>query len=120
MKGIFDGPLARIMQLESQGEGTGIVHLTVDPERHTTTTGHLHSAMYAIMCEMAAGDLDPRDHVAQNISVTCMRPVKAGDLVVATAKMLKAGRTLITAETELHVGGKLIGKGTVTYAVIPS
>ncbi len=50
-----------------------------------------------------------------DISTSLISVAKLGDTIVARGKVLKAGRSLIFTEGQIHVGDKLIGDSKATF-----
>ncbi len=124
--GIFDRAnfiLHLGMKLADVGEGTCSVELATD-ERHLQQHGFVHAGVLATLADHAAGGaarstvLDGSDVITIEFKINFLKPAPAGKLL-AKARVLRAGKTVIVAETEVLADEMLVSKLTSTLAVIP-
>jgi uncharacterized protein (TIGR00369 family) len=110
------------MKLVEVGEGACSVELVTD-ERHLQHHGFVHAGVVATLADHAAGgaarSVAPAgsDVITIEFKINFLKPAPAGKLL-ATARVLRAGRTVIVAETEVLSGETLVSKLTSTLAVI--
>jgi uncharacterized protein (TIGR00369 family) len=109
------------MKLVDVGEGSCSVELVTD-ERHLQQHGFVHVGVLATLADHAAGGaarstvLDGSDVITIEFKINFLRPAPVGKLQ-AKARVLRAGKTVIVAETEVLSGETLVSKLTSTLAV---
>jgi uncharacterized protein (TIGR00369 family) len=114
------------IQLESAGSGECRTRLDLRPE-HLQQNGVVHAGVIATMADHTAGGaaasvLGPGLYpLTASFTINLLRAA-SGESLACRANVLKAGHTLIVAESEVSAsaGGKdvLIAKAVVTLAVI--
>jgi uncharacterized protein (TIGR00369 family) len=113
--------------LDELGEGRCVTSLLLEP-RHRQQNGYAHAGVVATLADhsagVAAGSLVGPDEAVLTVEfkVNLLRPGR-GERLRCRAGVLKAGRTLTVAESEIFaVEGEaetLIAKATVTLAMVP-
>jgi uncharacterized protein (TIGR00369 family) len=124
--GIFDRAnfIAHLgMKLVEVGEGSCLVELVTDA-RHLQQHGFVHAGVLATLADHAAGGAarstvpDGSDVITVEFKINFLKPALAGKLL-GKARVLRTGKTVIVAETEVFSGEILVSKLTSTLAVIP-
>ena len=115
------------LELESLGPGSCVSSMAISP-RHLQQDGYVHAGVQATIADHTAGaagaTLVPRDRIVLSIEfkINLLRPA-TGDRLVCRAQVLRPGRNVIVAESEVLVssgsGERLVSKATVTLAVVP-
>jgi uncharacterized protein (TIGR00369 family) len=111
------------LKLVDVSEGACSVELVTD-ERHLQQHGFVHAGVVATLADHAAGGAarstvpDGSDVITIEFKINFLKPAPAGKLL-GKARVLRAGRTVIVAETEVLSGETLVSKLTSTLAVIP-
>jgi len=100
--------------------------LKVEP-KHLQQDGYVHAGVQATMADHTAGGAGAlvidKDQTVLSIEfkINLLRPAKGPELV-CRARVLRAGRTIIVAESEVfdrgEEGERLTAKATVTLAVV--
>lgn len=113
------------IRLESVGPGECHTSLRLRPE-HLQQTGVVHAGVLATMADHTAGGaaasvLEAGSYpLSVEFKINLLRAA-TGDRLACHARVLKAGRTLIVAESEVMAGAGtdevLVAKATVTLAV---
>ena len=96
------------------GAEPGSVSLDTKPE-HEVMPGTIHFAVLATLAEVAAASAAQAAVVPTALSLQLLRRAHPGALE-GRGRVLKAGRTLIFAEGEVHQDGELVAKAAVTFA----
>jgi uncharacterized protein (TIGR00369 family) len=114
------------IRLVSIGSGECRSRLTL-VKRHLQQDGFVHAGVHATIADHTAGAaaaslLGNEQYVLSvEFKINMLRAAKGTELN-CIAKVLKAGRTLIVAESEVYCmtdqGDKLVSKATVTLAVV--
>ena len=111
------------MRLVEVDHGTCTVELVTD-ERHLQQHGHVHAGVVATLADHAAGGAarssvpEGCDVITIEFKINFLRPAPAGRLL-GKAKVLRTGKNVAVAETEVFSGETLVAKLTSTLAVIP-
>ena len=111
------------MRLAEVGEGSCSVELVTD-ERHLQQHGFVHAGVLATLADHAAGGAarstvpTGADVITIEFKINFLKPAPAGKLL-GKARVLRAGKTVVVAETEVLAGEMLVAKLTSTLAVIP-
>jgi len=111
------------MKLVAVAEGSCTVELVTD-ERHLQQHGFVHAGVVATLADHAAGGAarstvpNGSDVITIEFKINFLKPAPAGKLL-GKARVLRSGRTVIVAETEVLAGDVLVSKLTSTLAVIP-
>jgi uncharacterized protein (TIGR00369 family) len=112
------------LKLVDVGEGSCSVELLTD-ERHLQQHGFVHAGVVATLADHAAGGAarstvpEGSDVITIEFKINFLKPAPAGRLL-GKARVLRSGRTVIVAETEVLSGDVLVSKLTSTLAVIPA
>lgn len=126
---IFDrAAFIKEVGIEVSGIGPGWCETTLDVRpRHLQQDDFVHAGVLATMADHtaggAAGSIVKEDQVVLSVEfkINLLRPA-TGETLRCRADLLRAGRTLIVAESEVfaRTGGaeKLVAKATVTLAVV--
>jgi len=114
------------LRLSDLGPGWCESDLTVAP-KHLQQDGYIHAGVQATVADHTAGGaggtLVKADETVLTVEfkINLLRPAQ-GDRLRCRAAVLKAGKTLIVAESEVFAGKngeeKLAAKATVTLAVV--
>ena len=127
---IFDGAaFTRHLGLRLESLGRGECHTVLDlEERHLQQDGFVHAGVQATVADHTAGAAgatllgEGLAVLSIEFKINLLRPAK-GERLVCRAKVLKAGRTVSVAESEVYcvTAGeeRLVSKATVTLAVVP-
>lgn len=71
----------------------------------------------AVRSTRGAAEIAARPHATSDLHVTYLSPATGGELI-ATARVVKAGRTAIFTEVDVVTGaGKLVARGMVTFVI---
>ena len=114
------------IELDSVSDGACHTRLALRPE-HLQQTGVVHAGVIATMADHTAGGAAGSVLGANSYPLTVEFKVNllspaSGDRLVCHARVLKAGRTFIVAESEVLAGREtqevLVAKAIVTLAVI--
>jgi len=111
------------MKLVEVNHGTCTVELTTD-DRHLQQHGHVHAGVVATLADHAAGGAarssvpEGYDVITIEFKINFLRPAPAGKLI-GKARVLRTGKNVSVAETEVLSGETLVAKLTSTLAVIP-
>jgi len=115
----FNSPYHKLLKFElaELGRGTAAVEMTVG-EDVLNALGIVHGGATAGLCDTAMG-IAVRSLGAipttVEMKVNYLSPGPAGEKLRATGKVIKEGRTIITAEGEIYCKDKLIAKSLGTY-----
>jgi uncharacterized protein (TIGR00369 family) len=114
------------MELESVEEGVCIATLAIRPD-HLQQTGTVHGAVIAALLDHAAGGAAASTLPATafplttNLNVSLMSSARTARLR-CVARVLKTGRTVVFAESEVHTYDehppRFVAKALVTLSVI--
>lgn len=110
------------MALTGLGDGWAETRLAAEP-RHLQQDGFIHAGVLGTIADHTAGAAastlaGPGVKVLTvEYKLNLLRPAK-GEIVRCRADVLKAGRTLTVAESEVYVDQKMVAKATVTLAVV--
>lgn len=127
VQGIFDR--ANFVQhlgikLVKVAEGSCTIEMKTN-EMHQQQHGHVHAGVLATFADHAAGGAArsavPKgsDVITIEFKVNFLRPAPTGKLT-CDARVLRAGKSIVTAESEVFADNKLVTKLTSTLAVIPA
>ena len=114
------------IELESASPGHCSTSLRLRPE-HLQQTGVVHAGVIATIADHTAGGAagSVLDHLSHPLTVEFkvnLLRAASGDQLTCRAKVLKPGRTLIVAESEVFTGTgaqeTLVAKALVTLAVL--
>jgi len=115
------------LELESLSPGSCVSSLTLAP-RHLQQDGFVHAGVQATVADHTAGTAAattiPPDRIILSIEfkINLLRPAM-GDRLVCRAQVLRSGKRIIVAESEVFSadssGERLVSKATVTLAVVP-
>jgi uncharacterized protein (TIGR00369 family) len=111
------------LKLIDVGSGSCSVELQTD-DRHLQQHGFVHAGVLATLADHAAGGAarssvsDGYDVITIEFKINFLKPAPAGELL-AKARVLRAGKTVVVAETEVFSAEMLVAKLTSTLAVIP-
>lgn len=115
------------LRLERLAPGACETSLQLLP-RHLQQDGFVHAGVQATMADHSAGGagatLLPEGRIVLSIEfkINLLRPAR-GERLICRAKVLKAGRQVTVAESEVYAvdGGRevLVSKATVTLAIVP-
>lgn len=122
---VLDVPLHRFvgLQLVDQQPGTAHARLTAVPNT-LNNVGVVHGGIYYALLDAAAYLAvipllrSGENAVTHDIHVSVMRPVAAGETLDLHGTVTRRGRSLIFAESEARVAGKLIATARVTKSVV--
>ena len=115
------------LQLEAVGDGRCATTLLLE-RRHLQQDGFVHAGVQATMADHTAGAAAASVVPAGCLVLTTVLTINLlraarGERLACRARVLKAGRQVTVAESEVYciVGGeeKLASKATVTLAVVP-
>jgi uncharacterized protein (TIGR00369 family) len=114
--------------VDALGAGSCVASLTLAP-RHRQQNGYVHAGVVATLADHAAGAAaamaaaPDQGVLTVEFKVNLLRPGR-GERLCCRASVLKAGRTLTVAESEVYaLAGEaetLIAKATITLAMVPS
>lgn len=113
-------PMGRWLRgiLRSIDEGAMSVEFTVRPEM-TNPAGVLHGGMIAAMLDDSIGVMVhslvgiENYHTTVNLSIDYLAPAMGGDVVTASTKIIRHGKTMINAEGWLYnAAGKPLARAT--------
>ena len=99
------------------GEGHATVRLLME-EKHLNVNGVVHGGALLTLADTVAGAACvylKEEITTLDLQHRFLKAVRAGDLVVAKAKILKCGRTTIVLDIRLYVEDVLVGYATSTY-----
>jgi uncharacterized protein (TIGR00369 family) len=124
-----EAPFTRHLGLKLEALGPGWCHSFLEvEERHLQQDGFVHAGVQAAILDHTAGAAgatmlgEGQAVLSIEFKVNLLRPAK-GRRLVCRAKVLKGGRTVTVAESELFTLGdgeeRLVSKATVTLANVP-
>ena len=94
-------------------------------EEHMQQHGFIHAGVLATFADHAAGGAarsavaEGNDVITIEFKVNFLRPASGGKLT-CVARVLRAGKTVVVAESEVYSGETIVTKLTSTLAVIPA
>ncbi len=116
------------LELADAGPGWCASSLRIRPE-HLQQDGYVHAGVQATMADhtagAAAGTLCAADErvLTSEFAIHLLRPA-AGERLRCRATVLKAGRTVTVAESEVYALGdgpeRLVAKATVSLVLVPA
>jgi uncharacterized protein (TIGR00369 family) len=116
-------PVAELFGLRFLERGPGRARVALLPKREFLQgEGRIHGGVLATLADTAAvyllhASLEPsREMTSIEFKLNFTRPAlhERGELV-ATATVVRRGRTIALAEVEVAQGGELVAKGSFTY-----
>jgi uncharacterized protein (TIGR00369 family) len=125
VEGIFDRASFVVhlgVRLVEVGEGSCSVELHTD-DKHLQQHGFVHAGVLATLADHAAGGAartavrEGCDVITIEYKINFLKPAPAGKLV-GNARVLRAGKNVVVAETEVFAKEVLVAKLTSTLAVI--
>jgi uncharacterized protein (TIGR00369 family) len=108
--------------LEAISKGTVTISLPVKREM-TNPYGHIHGGMMSLVIDEVIGwavvSLESEHHYTSlNLNVDFLYAIKEGDRLVATAKIVRAGKKIVHAECEVkNEDGTLLAKAASNLVV---
>ena len=122
---IENHPLHRYMGVEKihAAQGKATIELTVN-ENSVNPLGMFHGGVVYTLLDMGCysalvSELPDHEGAAtHDIHVSVMSAAKLGERVTVTAQVLKRGRNVAFMEAQLHGGGKLLARATVTKSIL--
>jgi acyl-coenzyme A thioesterase PaaI-like protein len=110
------------LDVEHHDDGTSAAWLTITPAL-LDDTGAVRAGVLATIVDMVGGGLSaqvasPNWIATADLTLHLVGRATSG-VVVATTRVLRAGRTTVVLEVLLHNGGALIGFATMTFSVLP-
>lgn len=122
---VLEVPLHRFVGLELIEQTPGEAHARVVAGPNTlNNVGVVHGGIYYALLDAAAYLAvipllrSGENAVTHDIHVSVMRPVAEGETIELFGYVTRRGRTLIFAESEARVEGKLIATARVTKSVV--
>ena len=121
-----DMPFNQPFGLEFRARAPGHAEVTLVPRpEHLQVDGVIHGGTLATLADTAGvyaiyPDLpEPLSMTSIEFKLNFLRPaLESKGLLTARATALKVGRSVATADVELHQDGQLIAKGLFTYLVL--
>lgn len=110
------------MALVALGDGWAETALTAEP-RHFQQDGFIHAGVLGTMADHTAGAAASTlagpglKVLTVEYKLNLLRPARGG-VLRCRANVLKAGRTITVAESEVFADEKMVAKATVTLAVV--
>jgi acyl-CoA thioesterase len=116
---IKESPFYNLLGLELKSVDSGEVKISVvTDEKHTNPIGLIHGGLIMTMADAAMGNAI-RSLGIKGVTIDCSTAYPAsapkGTELIATGKVLRAGKTLIFAEALVLAGEKLIGHSKATF-----
>jgi acyl-coenzyme A thioesterase PaaI-like protein len=110
------------LDVEHQDDGTSAAWLTITPAL-LDDTGAVRAGVLATIVDMVGGGLSaqvasPNWIATADLTLHMVGRATSG-VVVATTRVLRAGRTTVVLEVLLHNDGALVGFATMTFSVLP-
>lgn len=105
------------VKLDYMGINTAQVSLMVE-KRHLNINETVHGGVYMTLADTAAGAacMYLREIVTtMDLQCRFLAPTRIGQCLVATANIVKAGRTVLVAEIDITADGKLVAKATTSF-----
>lgn len=104
-----------------------VVNRVVLRDDHLNYNHVVHGGVISSLIDSAAGgavrsmrapdEIKARPHATSDLHVSYLSPATGGELL-ATARVVKAGRTAIFTEVDVETGdGKLVARGLVTFVI---
>lgn len=110
------------LDVEHRGDGTSAAWLTVVPEL-LDDTGAVRAGVLATVVDMVGGGLSaqvaaPNWIATADLTLHVVGRATAG-IVEANTRVLRAGRTTVVLEVDLHNAGAPVALATMTFSVLP-
>ena len=112
------------IRLTKVDHGGCSVELDTDPN-HLQQHGLVHAGVLATLADHGAGGAarsavaEGNDVITIEFKINFLKPAPAGKLV-CESRVLRAGKSIVTAESEVFAGDVLVAKLMSTLAVIPA
>lgn len=112
------------LEVEGRPDGTATGWLPVTPAV-LAPDGRVEPGALAILVDVIGGGLSIRSVLPNWVATADLTlqlvdtHVVAGDVVEATAAVVRKGRTTLVVELDLHAAGAAVGWGSMTCAVLP-
>lgn len=128
LRELYAGRYWGLVGIETVSAERGRVVNRIALQDHHLNYNHIvHGGVIASLVDSAAGgavrslrdptEIKARPHATSDLHVTYLSPVAGGE-IIATARVVKAGRTAIFTEVDVTTGdGKLVARGMVTFVV---
>src|SRR4051812_49333596 len=90
---------------------------------HLQQHGFVHAGVLATLADHGAGGAarsavaDGKDVITIEFKINFLKPAPAGNLI-CQSRVLRAGKSIVTAESEVFAGDAMVAKLTSTLAVI--
>lgn len=116
---------AGISAPETAADGAVTITMTAEGEA-VMPFGGLHGGVLTGLYEIPAlaallPHLDPDEWaVTADIHARNLSPVRTGDVVAITGRLVKRGRGIAFVEGEARVGDRLVGRASITKALVPA
>lgn len=110
------------IEIIEAAEGKSVCHLTLK-EHHMNTGGRVHGGVLTSLADSAAGVAvrsvrpEGKQSATTDLSIGFIRP-PFGDLLVAKAEVIHAGKRLFRTEIAIYCEEKLIAKTTATFMIV--
>ena len=110
------------IQMLSYGEGLAECSIELQPH-HLNTGGRVHGGVLTSLADTAAGvavrSIRPEGKLTAttDLSISFVRPPKGSELL-ATARVIHAGRQLYRVEIEVLSAGKLVARANATFMIV--
>lgn len=113
------------MTFEVHSPGSITYRMTIQ-EKHLSSPNTAHGASIAGFMDCVLGLSALTDAVTDNnltstveFKVNYIKPVKLGDEIIGTGKVVHKGRSLIISHGEIHVNGEMVAIGQGTFNTYP-
>jgi uncharacterized protein (TIGR00369 family) len=128
LRELYAGRYWGLVGIETVSAEPGQVVNRVALQEHHLNYNHVvHGGVISSLIDSAAGgavrsireaaEIKARPHATSDLHVAYLSPATGGELI-ATAKVVKAGRTAIFTEVDVVTdAGKLVARGMVTFVI---
>lgn len=118
-KSIKETKYYKLLEMELQLLAPGYAEFrVVSGPQHTNPLGLIHGGLITSMADAAMGNAIRTLGIAGvtvDLSVALIAAARLGDTIIARAKVLKSGKSMIFAEAEVHSGDTLLAHSKATF-----
>ncbi len=112
------------IKLEKFEEGEVVYSLKIEPHHHNVNHG-VHGGVFFSILDAAMGatirSITKQPITTINAAIHFFAPLREGDQIFASAKVVQRGRSIVTAEAEVKdVHDSVLAKTTGTFKIIRS
>ena len=112
------------IKLEKFEEGEVVYSLKIEPNHQNVNHG-VHGGVFFSILDAVMGatvrSITKQPNITINSTIHFFAPLREGDQIFASAKVVQRGRSIVTAEAEVKDGnGSVLAKTTGTFKIIRS